>query len=58
MRTILSIIGLTFCFLADFSQETGTFTDIRDGKVYKTVKIGTQWIGGSFFQASHVLEIK
>jgi len=24
------------------AQETGTFTDVRDGKVYKTVKIGTQ----------------
>jgi uncharacterized protein (TIGR02145 family) len=24
--------------------ETGSFTDSRDGKVYKTVKIGDQWI--------------
>lgn len=29
-------------YLASFSQETGTFTDLRDGKVYKTVQIGTQ----------------
>jgi len=28
--------------LAAFSQETGTFTDPRDGKIYKTVIIGTQ----------------
>lgn len=24
--------------------ETGSFTDLRDGKIYKTVKIGDQWI--------------
>jgi uncharacterized protein (TIGR02145 family) len=24
--------------------ETGTFTDTRDGKVYKTIKIGNQWM--------------
>ena len=27
---------------ASFSQTTGTFTDTRDGKVYKTIVIGTQ----------------
>jgi len=27
-----------------FAQKTGSFTDPRDGKVYKTVKIGDQWI--------------
>jgi uncharacterized protein (TIGR02145 family) len=27
-----------------FAQETGSFTDPRDGKIYKTVKIGDQWI--------------
>lgn len=26
------------------TQETGSFTDPRDGKVYKTVKIGDHWI--------------
>ncbi len=26
-----------------FGQETGSFTDSRDGKTYKTVKIGIQW---------------
>jgi uncharacterized protein (TIGR02145 family) len=39
------ILNLTFLALVSnfsFSQETGTFTDSRDGKVYKTVKIGTQ----------------
>ncbi|MFZ4545668.1 MAG: FISUMP domain-containing protein [Saprospiraceae bacterium] len=28
--------------LSSFGQETGTFTDSRDGKQYKTIKIGTQ----------------
>ena len=32
---ILKSIGL-------FGQQTGTFTDNRDGKVYKTIKIGNQ----------------
>ena len=26
-----------------YAQETGTFTDSRDGIVYKTIKIGEQW---------------
>ena len=26
------------------AQETGSFTDPRDGKVYKTIKIGDQWM--------------
>jgi uncharacterized protein (TIGR02145 family) len=30
--------------LITYSQEYGTVTDPRDGKVYKTVKIGNQWI--------------
>lgn len=36
---------LSFYFLAGFSQETGIFTDPRDGKVYKTVVIaGQTWM--------------
>lgn len=27
-----------------FPQETGSFTDQRDGKIYKTIKIADQWI--------------
>lgn len=38
---ILTIVILNTDFAA-FSQETGTFTDPRDGKVYQTVVIGTQ----------------
>lgn len=44
MEKIILFFGFTIFCLAGFSQETGTFTDPRDGKVYKTVKIGTQWI--------------
>lgn len=36
------IILLTVFCVAAFSQEKGAFTDSRDGKEYKTVKIGTQ----------------
>jgi uncharacterized protein (TIGR02145 family) len=43
MKRLILILGLAICYFTGFSQETGTFTDTRDGKVYKTVKIGTQW---------------
>jgi uncharacterized protein (TIGR02145 family) len=33
---------LLFLCTALFAQQKGTFTDTRDGKVYKTVKIGEQ----------------
>jgi uncharacterized protein (TIGR02145 family) len=42
---ILSIcIGLCSLFIASnsFTQEQGRFTDARDGKTYKTIKIGSQ----------------
>ncbi len=42
MKKVILIFGMAFCYLLSFSQETGTFTDPRDNKVYKTVKIGTQ----------------
>jgi len=44
MKSIALIIGIVFSALTSFSQQTGTFTDPRDGKVYKTVKIGEQLI--------------
>lgn len=44
MKRLLLILGLAICSLASFSQRTGTFTDKRDGKVYKTVRIGNQWV--------------
>lgn len=39
----LLLINVNFILaLSSVAQETGTFTDSRDGKSYKTVKIGTQ----------------
>ena len=42
MKNFILVFSLVFCSLYGFSQETATFTDPRDGKVYKTVKIGNQ----------------
>jgi len=42
MKKIFLILNLTICYLASFSQQLGTFTDTRDGKIYKTVKIKNQ----------------
>jgi len=43
---IIKMSSLLFCYFAIAAtvnaQQTGTFTDMRDGKVYKTVKIGNQ----------------
>jgi len=33
---------MTLCCLVSFTQETGKYTDSRDSKIYKTVKIGDQ----------------
>ncbi len=37
-----AIIALLLICVAGFAQQKGTFTDSRDGKTYKTVKIGEQ----------------
>ena len=45
MKKIIFLFGLIAICLAGFSQETGTFTDPRDNKVYKTVTInGQTWM--------------
>ncbi len=52
LTILLSIIGIGVSILTirgneDIpiqNRETGTFTDTRDGKIYKTIKIGEQWI--------------
>lgn len=41
-RIILAAGCIFMMALASLAQETGTFTDSRDGKTYKTVTIGTQ----------------
>ncbi|HEY5590140.1 MAG TPA: fibrobacter succinogenes major paralogous domain-containing protein [Paludibacter sp.] len=42
MKKIILILGMALCYLVSFSQETSTFTDSRDGKIYKSIKIGNQ----------------
>lgn len=45
MGKIIFFFGLSIFCLTGFSQETGTFTDQRDGKAYKTVIIlGQTWM--------------
>ncbi len=41
-KTLVMTIAIFAIVLSVSAQEKGTFTDSRDGKVYKTVKIGTQ----------------
>jgi uncharacterized protein (TIGR02145 family) len=41
-KTSLVTIAILFISLNSRAQVTGTYTDSRDGKVYKTVTIGTQ----------------
>ena len=42
MKKSILVIALMFYGIIIKAQESGTFTDPRDGKVYKTVTIGTQ----------------
>ena len=39
-KILLAIFAITSISLNTYAQQTGTFTDSRDGHVYKTVKIG------------------
>ncbi|MCX6244876.1 MAG: hypothetical protein NTU98_09245 [Bacteroidetes bacterium] len=41
-KSFIITIAIWIIALGSFSQETGIFKDSRDGKVYKTVKIGDQ----------------
>jgi len=41
-KFLLAAIANLIIALSSLGQVTGTFTDPRDGKIYKTVKIGTQ----------------
>jgi uncharacterized protein (TIGR02145 family) len=41
-RILFTSVVITMIAISTYSQSTGTFTDHRDGKIYKTVKIGKQ----------------
>jgi uncharacterized protein (TIGR02145 family) len=42
IKSTLTSILIWVIAVSSFAQVTGTFTDSRDGKIYKTVTIGTQ----------------
>jgi hypothetical protein len=52
LTILLAIISLSMLILATSCnseinvqvKETGSFTDTRDGRIYKTIKIGEQWL--------------
>ena len=41
-KSLLMTIAISLIAMSSFAQVKGSFTDSRDGKVYKTVTIGTQ----------------
>ena len=41
-KSLIMTIAILIIVMSSVAQVTGTFTDSRDGKTYKTVKIGTQ----------------
>lgn len=41
-KSLLLIIAISIYAMFAIAQKTGTFTDSRDGKKYKTIKIGAQ----------------
>jgi len=42
VRKTLALLACTLLCTTALAQQKGTFTDTRDGKIYKTVKIGEQ----------------
>jgi len=41
-KSLLMTVAILMIAMSSAAQKTGTFADSRDGKTYKTVKIGTQ----------------
>jgi uncharacterized protein (TIGR02145 family) len=41
-KSLLLTIAISLIAMSSFAQVKGSFTDSRDGKIYKTVSIGTQ----------------
>jgi uncharacterized protein (TIGR02145 family) len=42
MRKAIALLAFFYC-LSSYSQEVDSLIDLRDGEVYKTVRIGEQW---------------
>jgi uncharacterized protein (TIGR02145 family) len=42
VKILMMLAGISFLIMNVTAQQKGTFTDPRDGKVYKTVKLGEQ----------------
>jgi len=41
-KSLVMVVAMFVISLSLVAQKTGTFTDVRDGKIYKKVQIGTQ----------------
>lgn len=43
MKKIILIVIINIYYFYCYSQQTDDFIDLRDGNIYKTIKIGNQW---------------